>query len=178
MNMKKLLIVIDMQNDFLTGTLGTKEAESIIPNVVTKIKTRKEEGYDIWFTQDTHQDNYLQTQEGKRLPVVHCIDNTEGWEIREELFLNGELTKYKIFEKNVFPSFELGNYLYTTDYDIIEIIGVCTGICIISNACIVKSVQTEAEIIVDASCCACVSPESHLRALESLKMLQVKIINE
>lgn len=180
--MKKILIVVDMQNDFIDGALGTPEAQAIVPNVVKKI-----EGFDgdkIIVTKDTHFNNYLETQEGKKLPVVHCIIGTEGWELNNDVrnsLIHHPANFYEI-EKPTFGSMELtqlfrGYPNYGEDLEI-ELCGLCTGICVISNAMLLKASYKEAHIVVDASCCACVTPESHKNALEAMKMCQIDVINE
>lgn len=170
--MRKVLIVVDMQNDFINGSLGTKEAQAIVPNVKRKIQEYRQRGDEIIFTRDTHQENYLDTQEGKKLPVKHCIENTYGWQIAEEL----KMENCKYINK---PTF---GWLYWKDfvceYDEIELVGLCTDICVVSNALILKATFPETEITVDASCCAGVTPESHKAALTTMKMCQINIINE
>jgi len=170
------LIVVDMQKDFVDGALGTNEAVAIVPNVVEKVKN-----FDgkVLFTRDTHHENYMKTQEGKNLPVPHCIKGTEGFEIIPEL---KAFCKSEPIDKPVFGSAYLGQYLQEEnekeEIESIMLIGLCTDICVISNAFIIKAFLPEVPIIVDASCCAGVTPESHLRALESMKTCQIQIINE
>ena len=178
----KVLVIIDMQNDFITGSLGTKEAQAIVPKVCEKIE--KWDG-KVLFTQDTHYENYLETQEGNKLPIKHCIKDTEGWEICDvvlgSLSLN-ELIHSESFFKVTFGSESLVTYFkalnQTRLISEIQLIGVCTDICVISNALLLKAFLPEVPIIVDASCCAGVTPESHKNALEAMKMCQVEIINE
>lgn len=180
--MKKLLIVVDYQNDFVTGTLGTKEAVSIKDNVFNKVKNWDD---DIIFTQDTHYGNYLETREGKYLPVEHCIIHTDGWDIvdglvsaavkREGKGKNGHID---IIDKTTFGSKHLPTHIRDTGYDYVELIGVCTDICVISNALLIKAFLQEIDITVDASCCAGVTPEKHKAALEVMKSCQINIINE
>ena len=172
-----VLVVVDMQNDFIDGALGTKEAVDIVPKVVEKIKT-----FDgrIIATRDTHEVNYLETQEGKNLPVEHCIRGTKGWEIRSEI---GELIKENPIDKVTFGSAGLGQTLkeyheQKQPIDSITLIGLCTDICVISNAMVLKANLPEVPIIVDASCCAGVTPQSHKQALEAMKVCQIEIINE
>ena len=171
--MSKLLIVVDMQNDFIDGALGTKEAIAIVPNVKKKI-----EEFDgrVIFTRDTHFDNYLETQEGKNLPVKHCIKGTEGWQIRSELDV---LRKNDAIDKVTFGSAELGQKLLELDneekIDSITVVGLCTDICVISNVMIAKAFLPEVPIIVDANCCAGVSVETHENALKAMEVCQVKI---
>ncbi|MBQ4586059.1 MAG: cysteine hydrolase [Clostridia bacterium] len=173
--MQDILIVVDMQNDFISGSLGTSEAQSITPNVLRLIKD-----FDgkIIFTKDTHEANYLDTKEGKNLPVAHCIKGTQGWEIEKSLL---PYTK-EIIEKPTFGSLELVKRLQDLDREekinTITFVGLCTDICVISNVLLTKSAFLEAEIIVDASCCAGVSPQSHKNALEAMKMCQIKIVGE
>lgn len=170
------LIVVDMQKDFVDGALGTKEAVAIVPNVAEKIKN-----FDgkVLFTRDTHHENYMETQEGKNLPVPHCIKGTEGFEIVPEIKV---FCTEEPIDKPVFGSAELGKILQEANekepITSITLIGLCTDICVISNAFIIKAFLPEVPIIVDASCCAGVTPESHLRALESMKTCQIQIMNE
>ena len=174
--MQNILVVVDMQNDFIDGALGTKEAVAIVPAVKEKI-----ENFDgkVIFTRDTHFENYMETQEGKNLPVPHCIKGTEGWEIRFELM---ELCKEQPIDKLTFGSSELGNILVEEDkvnpIESITFIGLCTDICVISNVMIAKAFLPEVKIIVDAACCAGVSPETHKNALEAMKICQVTVENE
>lgn len=169
----KVLVVIDIQNDFINGSLGTTEALNIIPYAKNKIDNFEGE---IIFTMDTHDEDYLKTYEGRNLPVIHCIKNTEGWKIKEGLYKENS----KIFEKNSFASLELGRYLFELDkkekIESIEIIGLCTDICVISNAMLIKSFLPEVEIIIDSKACAGVTVESHEKALATMKMCQIKII--
>ena len=179
--MSKLLVVIDMQNDFIDGTLGTKEAVQIVDNVVNKIKKYELSGDAIIFTKDTHFDNYLDTQEGKNLPVKHCIAKTGGWEFCSKFQNATDLGKYKIYEKVTFGSSELAKDLMNGVYDTvsqIELVGICTDICVISNAMLIKAFLPEIPVTVDASCCAGVTKESHKNALEAMKMCQINITNE
>ena len=172
----KFLIVVDMQNDFISGSLGTKEAEEIVPKVVEKINTFEGK---ILYTRDTHEKDYLLKQEGKNLPVEHCIKDTEGWELQSEI---EALRKEVPIDKVTFGSVALAEILNAqnkNDGDIEEItlVGLCTDICVISNALVLKAFMPEVPITVDASCCAGVTPESHERALEAMKVCQIKIIN-
>ena len=171
--MKRTLIVIDMQNDFIDGALGTKEAQAIVPNVKKKIEEYKTRGDEIIFTRDTHRANYLETNEGKHLPVEHCIYGTEGWKIAEEV----DCPKCDHINKSTF------GYEYWKDHDQfnfreIELVGVCTDICVVSNALILKAQFPNTNITVDASCCAGVTPESHQAALTTMKMCQINVIGE
>ena len=168
----KLLIVVDMQNDFIDAALGTKEAVAIVPAVAKKIAEYREAGNQVIFTRDTHQKNYMETQEGKNLPVMHCIEGTDGWQISKEL----EVGDSKIFNKPSFGSMELADYVANlNDIEEIELIGLCTGICVISNAFILKAKLPEVKITVDSSCCACVTPESHQTALNAMKLCQINV---
>jgi len=170
----KILVVVDMQNDFIDGALGTKEAVAIVPNVVEKIKSY--DGEKIIFTRDTHEENYMETQEGKNLPVPHCIRGTKGWELNPVI---EALRKEDAIDKPSFGSMELASYLKSQEnVESVEFVGLCTDICVISNVMITKAAIPEVPVIVDASCCAGVTPESHKNALEAMKMCQVKIIGE
>ena len=140
---KKVLVVVDMQNDFITGSLGTPEAQAIVPKVVEKIQ---EFGGTVLYTQDTHGADYLQTQEGRNLPVEHCIEGEDGWN-------------------------------FAPDLEEIQLVGLCTDICVISNALLLKAFLPEVKLTVDASCCAGVTPESHQRALEAMKACQIEVVN-
>lgn len=168
--MKKTLIVIDMQKDFIDGSLGTKEAVSIVDKVKQKIKQYKEAEEQIIYTRDTHPENYLETREGKYLPVVHCVKGSEGWLIPEELRVEG----CEVIDK---PSFGYTGW-EKYDFEEIEIIGLCTDICVVSNALMLKALYPEIKITVDASCCAGVTVESHKAALLTMKMCQIEIRGE
>ena len=169
----KSIVVVDMQNDFIDGSLGTKEAQEMLPRLKDKLKKVVEEGSaELVFTMDTHGKDYLNTQEGKKLPVEHCIKGTQGWEISPEL---GEfVAKAKaVVEKPTFGSMELIKHLNAADE--VELVGLCTDICVISNALLIKAAYPEMKVSVDAQCCAGVTPESHANALEAMKMCQVEI---
>jgi len=174
--MSKVLIVVDMQNDFINGALGTKEAEAIVGRVSEKIA--KHSGMVI-FTRDTHGGAYLSTQEGHNLPVVHCIKGTHGWELQKDIGRLAEDKHGKVFDKNTFGSRELAEYLEKLSagetIEEIELVGLCTDICVISNALTIKAFLPETRIRVDASCCAGVTPESHRNALTAMKMCQIEI---
>ncbi len=165
----KILVVVDMQNDFIDGALGTKEAAAILPLVQKKIEDYR--GEKIYFTRDTHPKNYLKTQEGKHLPVVHCIEHTPGWEISTALSTENA----EIVDKPTFGSLELVRRIVQDKPESIELVGVCTDICVISNALLLKAALPETPIYVDASCCAGVTPESHQNALNAMKMCQIEI---
>lgn len=173
--MRRLLIVVDMQNDFVDGALGTPEAVAILPAVRARIEAAKETGEDIIFTRDTHQPNYMETQEGRKLPVPHCIENTPGWEIVPQL---RELTAgCLVIDKPTFGSVKLGEILTgREDIEAITLIGLCTDICVISNAMICKAALPEVPVTVEAACCAGVTPSSHDNALSAMKMCQIEVI--
>ena len=166
-----VLVVVDMQKDFISGALGTKEAVAIVPRVAEKIAQAKKAGKTVVFTRDTHHENYLQTQEGKNLPVPHCIENTPGWEIDPALYTTGA----RIFDKPSFGSEELVQYLKELDnLTSAEFVGLCTDICVVSNALLLKAVLPEMKISVDASCCAGVTPQKHEAALETMRSCQIQ----
>ena len=176
-DMKKILIVIDMQNDFIDGVLGTGEAEGIVENVVKKI-----EAHDgiIYATRDTHAEDYLNTNEGKHLPVKHCIKNTKGWEINPlvEKAMKNTYPAYKIVDKPAFGSLKLAELIKEeaeNDEIEVELIGVCTDICVVSNALLIKASLPEIKVSVDESCCAGTTPENHNAAINTMKMCQVEI---
>ena len=174
--MRNYLIVVDMQNDFIDGALGTKEAEAIVEKVAEKIRSFDGE---VIFTRDTHGVDYPDTQEGKNLPVPHCIRGSEGWKIREGL---EGIRPAAVIDKPTFGSAELGAMLARHDLEEkigeITLIGLCTDICVISNALLIKAFLPETPIRVDAACCAGVTPQSHRNALEAMKMCQIAIDNE
>lgn len=170
-----ILVVIDMQNDFIDGALGTSEAVAIVPKVMVKMMN-----FDglVLATRDTHGEDYLERQEGKKLPVVHCIKGTHGWEIKDEI---QQLLISQPIDKPTFGSEALGKVLKDLNNDVepidsITLVGLCTDICVISNAMLLKAFLPEVPIMVDASCCAGVTPESHERALEAMKACQIEII--
>ena len=171
--MKKRLIVIDMQNDFIDGSLGTDEAQDIVPAVIRKIRSYPAE--NVYATRDTHPVDYLMTQEGKYLPVEHCIEGTDGWQIRPEI---AELIPDDhIFNKPTFGSAEMAQVLRETlqsEKTEIELVGLCTDICVISNALLLKAVMPETRISVDPACCAGVTPEKHQAALETMRSCQIQ----
>lgn len=174
--MQDLLLVIDMQNDFIDGALGTPEAAAIVEDVVRKVR---EFPGTVRFTRDTHEETYLDTQEGRNLPVPHCIRGTHGWEICDALL---PYVKGDVMDKGTFGSSELGGLLKIMDETdpirSVTLIGLCTDICVISNAMIVKAFLPEVPVTVDAACCAGVTPESHRNALAAMKMCQITIENE
>lgn len=169
--MKKLLVVVDMQNDFVTGCLGTKEAQDITAAVEAYVKGF--EG-DVVFTMDTHGEDYMETQEGKKLPVPHCLKGSEGWEIVPQLLPYAK--KARVFEKPVFGSRDLAQFVADSDYEEVTLIGVCTGICVLSNAVLLKAFAPQIPVKVIADLCACVTPESHETALKAMATCQVDII--
>lgn len=170
----KVLLVIDMQNDFIDGALGTKEAVLIVPKVADVIRA-----FDgpVLATRDTHGEDYLTTQEGKKLPVEHCIKGTKGWEIRDEI---AQLLKEEPVDKETFGSVRLGQYLKELDakekIEEITLVGLCTDICVISNALLVKAFLPQVPVKVLADCCSGVTPESHDNALEAMKVCQIEVI--
>ena len=166
--MKKTLIVIDMQNDFIDMALGTKEAVAIVPKVNEKIESYAKNGDEIIYTRDTHAENYLDTPEGKKLPVPHCIKGTKGWEIADTLYVEGS----KIIDK---PSFGYTGWDKEELFDV-EIVGLCTDICVVSNALIIKATFPDANVKVCKFCCAGVTPESHEAALTTMQMCQIDVI--
>ncbi len=173
--MEKILIVVDMQTDFIDGSLGTKEAVAILPAVEEKIQNFEGE---IIFTRDTHTAEYLNTREGRLLPVTHCVQGTSGWQIHPLL------QKYckRVIDKPTFGSVSLAKELeerFSNNQEVeITLIGLCTDICVISNAMLIKASLPEAEVVIDASCCAGVTPESHQNALDAMKMCQITVIGE
>ncbi len=171
--MKRLLVVIDMQTDFVNGSLGTKEAEAIVENVKAKIEEYQSEGWKIIFTRDTHPENYLETQEGKKLPVKHCIKGSEGWEVIPEL----RPYVRNVIDKPTFGSTDLVAYVKSENVEQIELIGLCTDICVVSNALLLKANYPEMSIAVDAACCAGVTAASHEAALTTMQMCQIDVRN-
>ncbi len=188
----KILIVVDMQNDFIDGALGTKEAVAIVDKVAKKVDHYLAEGDPVIYTRDTHGNDYLDTQEGKNLPVVHCVEGTWGWEISEKVYrkdcpivnkpsfgslmLPGELLKLAAAHDKVAPTDMEKVSQAVTGIESITLVGLCTDICVISNAMILKASFPENLIEVDASCCAGVTPESHQNALEAMQACQIKIV--
>ncbi len=177
--MKKILVIVDMQNDFVDGALGTKEAVAIVPNVADKIRSFG--GDEIFVTYDTHFDNYLDTLEGKKLPVPHCIEGTKGHELAPAIIdaLSGKY--YTEVRKAGFGSFSITKGLkdkYPGEEIEAEFVGLCTDICVVSNVLIMRAAYPNAVITVDASCCAGVTPETHRAALETMKCCQIDIIGE
>ena len=175
-NMRKILVVVDMQNDFIDAALGTPEAVAIVDAVKEKIASYPVEG--VIATMDTHGENYMESQEGQNLPVMHCIKGTDGWKIRPDIseLLDGA----KIYEKPTFGSTALAadlKALSETEDIELELIGLCTDICVVSNALLLKANMPEVKISVDAACCAGVTPQKHLAALETMRSCQINVTN-
>lgn len=168
----KLLIVVDMQKDFIDGALGTSQAVAIVPKVREKIEAYRAAGDMVIFTRDTHGENYLTTQEGRNLPVVHCVKGTPGWGIAAELPVGDSA----VVDKPTFGSVSLAHRVARLEgLEAIELVGLCTDICVISNALLLKATLPELPISVDAACCAGVTPESHQNALAAMKMCQIAV---
>lgn len=179
--MRNILIVVDMQKDFVTGALASKDAQAILPKVKEKIEAYDRAGKEIIFTRDTHGEDYMQTNEGKHLPVPHCIKGTDGWQICAEL-TDGITSEYKTVDKPTFGFLGWKEVLASetadgSDLDI-EMIGVCTDICVVSNALILKALYSEATVRVDAGCCAGVTPEAHAAALVTMRACQVDVTDK
>lgn len=166
--MKKTLIVVDMQNDFINMALGTPEAVAIVPRVKAKIDEYAAAGWEIIYTRDTHGPDYLQTPEGRKLPVEHCIRGTQGWQIADGLYVPG----CKIIDK---PNFGWPHWAAEA-LEEVELVGLCTDICVVSNALIIKAVFPNAKVKVDAACCAGVTPASHSAALTTMAMCQIDVL--
>ena len=176
--MRKILVVVDMQNDFIDGALGTEEALSIVGNVIKKVDSYRRE--DVFATRDTHGEDYLETQEGKRLPVMHCVRGTDGWRIRKEI--SERIDERNVFDKPTFGSVELAKQIEkiagSEEGGIeIEICGLCTDICVISNALLLKAFLPEVRISLDPRCCAGVTPEKHAAAIEAMRSCQIEVID-
>lgn len=174
--MRKLLLVIDYQKDFVDGALGFEKAKTLSEGIRKKIISYRNDGWDIALTMDTHHEDYLKTQEGRILPIVHCIDQTEGHQIYDgirDVIHEGD----KVFKKPTFGSIALGNYLKEKNYDAIELVGLVTNMCVISNAVIAKAALPEAEIIIDSRLVASFSDELHQKALDVMKGLQMTILS-
>lgn len=177
----KTLIVIDMQVDFVTGVLGTPEAIAILPNVKRKIEEYIANGDEVIFTRDTHFDDYLDTSEGRHLPVPHCIKGTDGWQVCSEIDVAEceHINKFTFGVSDwscVSRNDETGLCVVDRKFESIELIGVCTDICVASNALILKAMYPEVEITVDASCCAGVTPDAHKAALTTMKSCQINVV--
>lgn len=185
----KVLVIVDMQNDFIDGSLGTPEAVAIVPNVIEKINNYPDkESTLLLYTKDTHYDDYLDTLEGKKLPVPHCIENTDGWSINKQISAAGDNDKFLTFSsdriihsriyKNTFGSEDLYDMLkrFADKIEQVEFVGLCTDICVLSNAIMARMTLPNTKIIVDASCCAGVTPETHKAALIAMKSCQIDVI--
>ena len=170
--MNKFLVVIDMQNDFITGTLGSAQAQAVVEPVKRCIEDALNKGYNIVFTMDTHGEDYLFTDEGKRLPIIHCQKGTEGWQIHKDL---SDYAKVK-FEKPQFSSMELIELLKNSSVDEVELVGLCTDVCVITNAMMIKSVLPECRVCVRESCCAGITDEGHRIALNAMAACHIDII--
>ena len=187
----KVLGIVDMQNDFLYGALGTPEAQAIVPVMVEKLKEYEQEQPLVLFTKDTHYSNYSDTQEGKMLPTPHCIEGTKGWSICKDIssvvdrnpnfyfYSDSDIVRSRIY-KNTFGSLRLAELLkkYSNQIDEVVFMGVCTDICVMSNVLLVKSYCPEMKITVDVSCCAGTTPENHQAALQVMKNCQINVIGE
>ena len=176
-----ILIVVDMQRDFVSGALGSKEAQAIVPAVAARMQRAHEEGTPIVLTLDTHDEDYMDTREGRHLPVPHCIKDSDGWQLNDRVSeaLIGRECGYITLEKSTFGSVELPFLVSEAaageDFSV-ELIGLCTDICVISNAMLLKAFLPEAQVMVDAACCAGVTPESHANALKAMAMCQVEVL--
>ena len=187
----KVIVIVDMQNDFINGPLGTQEARNILPVMVERLKEYEYEQPLILFTKDTHYDNYLDTQEGRNLPVPHCIEDTTGWSICKSIsslvdlnpnflfYSDNDIVRSRIY-KNTFGSIRLAEVLNQCEDEFEEVIfmGVCTDICVVSNALLIKACCPELKITVDASCCAGTTPANHMAALQVMKSCQINVIGE
>lgn len=174
---KNLLIVVDMQNDFIDGSLGTPEAKVILPRAIDKAKYFNG---DVWLTQDTHYEDYLQTQEGENLPVVHCVEGSEGWKLHPQIDAIRRSRNSTVFKKNTFASEDLADAVFQ-DYQAgkvasVTLIGLCTDICVVSNALLLKAKIPELRIYIDEKCCAGVTPQKHNAAIETMRSCQIEIL--
>lgn len=172
--MRRILVVVDMQKDFIDGSLGTQEAQAIVKPVLEKM--RSYDSSDIYVTRDTHGEDYLETAEGRKLPVVHCVKGTEGWQLHPEIEALAEASH--IIDKPTFGSMELMELLRRENEKElleIEVVGLCTDICVVSNALLLKAAMPENTIRVDAACCAGVTPESHMASLTTMQMCQIEV---
>jgi nicotinamidase-related amidase len=175
--MKKVLVVIDMQNDFISGALGSSAAQAIVPAVVRKIKEYAQGGHIIVFTRDTHVEDYLETQEGRFLPVVHCIKNSPGWEIADEVAGAVDMSRCTVIDKGSFGSLELGQYMRENGpFEEIELVGLVSSICVVSNALIIKANLPEVKVVVDSACTAGVGEEDYLASLCVMRMCHIEVV--
>ena len=170
--MSRLLVVVDMQKDFVDGALGSPEAQAIVPHVLDKVRAYRDAGEEVVFTLDTHFEDYMDTMEGKKLPVVHCVKGSPGWELVPGLKDEPGIR----FEKHTFGSRELADYVARGKYDFVELIGLCTDICVISNAMLIKAAVPDTSIQVDRACCAGVTPRSHDNDLSAMGMCHIDIV--
>ena len=172
----KILIVVDMQKDFISGPLGTAEARAIVPYVAEKAKNTPRE--NLFVTLDTHQPNYMETNEGRHLPVPHCIEGTEGHALDNAIAAAVDGIPASRIDKPTFGSLSLAEFIRDGEFGRVEFVGVCTGICVISNAMLCKAAFPEANIVIDAALCACVTPESHDTALNAMRLCQMEILHQ
>lgn len=175
--MKKLLLVVDYQKDFVDGALGFPGAEKLDGPIAEKIAAYRSAGDDVAFTLDTHQENYPDTQEGRKLPVPHCLMNTEGWQLYGKTGQALDRSRDMVICKPTFPSLWLGDWLKGQGYDRIELVGLVSYMCVLSNAIVAKAALPEAELVVDASCTAGPDPRLHANALELMETLQITVVN-
>ena len=187
----KILVLVDLQNDFIDGSLGSPEAQAIVPRVVEKLNNIDKENTLVLFTKDTHQNNYLNTFEGKMLPVEHCIENTHGWSINKQIsstmknmdgilrYSSPTIKNSRVY-KNTFGSTDLMHFFekHKDEIEEVEFVGLCTDICVISNVLMARMIMPDKVITVDASCCAGVTPKKHLAALEVMESCQIDVINK
>lgn len=174
---KKALIVVDYQNDFVDGSLGFEKAKLLEQPIIEKIKKYKKENFDIIFTFDTHTDNYLDTIEGKNLPIIHCVDNTKGWEIYGKVSDMFDIDNDIYFKKDTFGSLKLAQFLCEKNYEVVELVGLVSNICILSNAVLAKSALPQARIIVDAKCTASFDDDMNNKALDILEGIHIEVLN-
>ncbi|MCL2487303.1 MAG: isochorismatase family protein [Oscillospiraceae bacterium] len=176
--MKKLLLAVDLLNDFVDGALGSPAAQAMLPAAVEKLLAAERNGDMIAFLRDTHEENYLQTLEGRHLPVPHGIRGTHGWQVADAVAAAVDISRYPQIEKNSFGAAALVEFLWELpELEEVELIGICTGICVINNALLIKTFFPQLPVSVDAACCACVSPETHRAALEIMALCHVEIKN-
>ena len=175
--MKKLLLVVDYQKDVVDGALGFPGAEKLDGPIAEKIAAYRSAGDDVAFTLDTHQETYLDTQEGRKLPVPHCLMNTEGWKLYGKTGEAFDKARDMVICKSTFPSLWLGDWLKGQGYDRIELVGLVSYMCVLSNAIVAKAALPEAELVVDASCTAGPDPRLHANALELMETLQITVVN-
>lgn len=172
--MSKALVVVDMQNDFIDGALGSTDAQAIVPAVIEEIREKEKDGWDIYFTRDTHQPDYLKTLEGQKLPVEHCIKGTPGWAFNEAV--RAAATCPEVIEKQTFGSEALAEILKNKAPEEIELLGLCTDICVLSNAVLLRAALPDTPIAVKENACAATTPEKQRAALEAMQSCQIDII--